>query len=82
MNSEELSEFAKEDKQKRLFGVSMGFAIFSIIWALLGIVAFIYSLVCFGKSGETSEKIVGLLLAIFFGPLYFIYLLFNKNYCR
>jgi len=82
MNSEELAYFKTKEDEKKLLGLSMGIAIFAIIWALLGIIAFIYSLVCFGKSGTSLDKIVGLLLAIFFGPLYFIYLIFNKSYCR
>ncbi len=82
MNSEELTYFKTKEDEKKLLGLSMGIAIFAIIWALLGIIAFIYSLVCFGKSGTSLDKIVGLLLAIFFGPLYFIYLIFNKSYCR
>lgn len=56
--------------------------VFMLIWVIAGIIAFVYSLVCFGRSGSTVEKILGLLLAIFFGPLYFIFLGFNKSYCR
>jgi hypothetical protein len=37
------------------------------IWIILGIAAFIMSIVCFGRSGSTSQQVVGLLLAIFFG---------------
>ena len=56
--------------------------IFLLVWMLLGLIAFIMSLVCFGRTGSLAEKIIGLLLAIFFGPLYFIFYIFNKNYCR
>ena len=56
--------------------------VFFLIWALIGIIGFMYSIYCFGKSGETLEKIVGLLLSIFFGPFFFAYLYFNKGYCR
>lgn len=55
--------------------------IFFIIWVILGICAFIYSLVCFNKSGTNIDKVVGLLISIFFGPFYFIYLLLNTAYC-
>lgn len=51
-------------------------------WVLLGIFAFLWSIICFGRSGDLGYKIVGLLLAIFFGPVYFLYLLAVKNYCR
>ena len=56
--------------------------IFVLLWGLLGLIAFIMSLICFGRSGTLIEKIIGLLLAIFFGPLYFIFYIFNKSYCR
>ena len=55
--------------------------IFALLWGLLGLIAFIMSLICFGRSGTLIEKIIGLLLAIFFGPFYFIFYMFNKNYC-
>jgi hypothetical protein len=55
---------------------------FIAIWVILGVAAFIASLVCFGKEGSGLEKAVGLLLAVFFGPLYWIYFLVAKNYCR
>ena len=56
--------------------------IFILLWALFGLIAFIMSLICFGRSGTLLEKIIGLLLAIFFGPLYFIFYIFNTKYCR
>ena len=43
------------------------------IWIILGIAAFIMSIVCFGRSGTTGQHVVGLLLAIFFGPIYFVF---------
>lgn len=56
--------------------------ILMFIWALIGIFAFIMSLICFGRSGTLLEKIIGLLLAIFFGPFYFIFYIFNSKYCK
>jgi hypothetical protein len=51
-------------------------------WVFLGILGFLWSIICFGRSGDLGYKIVGLLLAIFFGPIYFVYFLAVKNYCR
>ena len=56
--------------------------IFTIIWIALGVAAFIMSLVCFGYSGTTAQQVIGLVLAILFGPFYWIYYLVVKNYCR
>lgn len=57
-----------------------------IIWFIIGLIwagAIITSLVCIGKSGRTGEKVIGVILALFTGPLFFfIYLYFNKAYCR
>jgi hypothetical protein len=60
---------------------TVGVTIF-FIWVLLGLIAFILSLVCFARSGSILEKILGLLLAIFFGPFYFIFYAVNSGYCR
>lgn len=57
-------------------------SIFIFLWIVVGIAAFIMSIVCFGRSGSTAEHIVGLLLSIFFGPFYWIYFLAVSSYCR
>ncbi len=59
----------------------VGIGIFLIVWIIVGIIAFIVSLFCFGFSGSITEKVIGLILAIIFGPFYFIYFYLNKNYC-
>lgn len=56
--------------------------LFLVLWLLGGIAALIMSIVCFGFSGSITEKVVGLLLAFFLGPLYFIFYGVNKDYCR
>jgi hypothetical protein len=56
--------------------------IFILIWGLLGLVAFIMSLICFARSGTLLEKFMGLILAFLLGPLYFIFYGLNKQYCR
>lgn len=57
-------------------------SIFVSLWILAGIAAFVMSLVCFGRSGSTAQQVVGLLLAIFFGPLYWIYYFVVGSYCQ
>ena len=52
------------------------------LWILSGFIAFLYSLTCFGTSSTNTDKIIGVLLALCFGPFYFIYLYFNTSYCR
>ena len=36
--------------------------IFVLLWGLLGLIAFIMSLICFGRSGTLIEKIIGFFL--------------------
>jgi len=55
--------------------------IFCICWSVVGLIAFIYSLVCFGKSGSLGQNILGVVLAVLFGPFYFIYYASSKTYC-
>ena len=53
-----------------------------IVWVVLSISAGIMSLVCGGASGPGGLKAVGVLLAIFLGPFYWIfYVLAGKSYC-
>lgn len=80
----------KEDAIKKFFqanfkgaisSAGVGIIILLVVWVLAGIAAFVMSIICFGRSGSTSEKVVGVLLALLFGPFYFIYYGFNNTYC-
>lgn len=50
--------------------VTLGFV---LIWVALGFAAFIKSIYCFSKKGTMSQNILGLILAIIFGPFFFLY---------
>ena len=63
-------------------GVASFWLLFAFAWAISGLVAFVWSLVCFGRSGSGLDKAIGLLIAMFLGPIFFLYLTFNKPYCR
>jgi hypothetical protein len=71
-----------EEKAKTAFGLWLTMMIFGILWAIAGLLALLWSILCFGKSGSTGQKVAGILLAIFFGPFYFIYYWTVQNYCR
>mgnify|MGYP001377450025 FL=1 len=51
-----------------------------ILFATIG--ALIYSLICFGYSGTPMDKIIGLMIAYFLGPFYWIYYYWNPTYCK
>lgn len=68
---------------KRAAGFAAGaVGILILLWIIAGIAAFVMSLVCFGSSGSTIQHLIGLLLAIFTGPFYWIYYAVAKSYCR
>ena len=58
------------------------FLIFMSMWIIVTIYAIVKSFICAGKSGTTAEKIIGILLAIFLGPFYLIYLSSVDGYCK
>jgi flagellar basal body-associated protein FliL len=70
-----------EEEEKKSPGKIILFIIVAI-WIILGIAAFIMSIVCFGRSGSTSQHVVGLLLAILFGPIYWIFYFAVPDYCK
>lgn len=72
----------KQTKDDEETSVKFSFlALFLLVWIIAGIVAFVMSLVCFARGGSAWEKIAGFLLALFFGPFYWIYYLVSKSYC-
>jgi hypothetical protein len=53
-----------------------------IVWSGLGLFAFGLSIFCFNRSGTTAQKVLGLLLALLFGPFYLLYYRFSETYCK
>lgn len=53
-----------------------------IVWSGLGLFAFGLSIFCFGRSGTTAQKVLGLFLALLFGPFYLLYYRFSETYCK
>jgi len=58
------------------------FWIVLILWFTAGLCAFIMSFVCFAYNSENiSYNFMGLIMALFLGPIYWIYYAYNKKYC-
>ncbi len=73
----------EDKKNAAAAGLFAGFiGLIVIAWVLAGIIAFIMSIVCFGYSGSTTDHVVGLVLATFFGPFYWLFYYFAPNYCK
>ena len=51
------------------------------VWALLGVLGFITSLVCFAYDGSFMQNWVGFLTAIVMGPFYWIFYAYSDGYC-
>jgi len=70
------------EKENNKSPLKIVLTIIVILWVILGITGFIMSIVCFGRSGTSSQHVIGLLLAIFFGPIYWIFYLAVPDYCK
>ena len=68
-------------KKKHLAGGIIILFLF-LTWPLTGMIALYYAASCYGYSGSLAEKRLGLVLAIFLGPLYFIYYYLTPTYCK
>lgn len=66
---------------KVVAGTGIAVSLMAVVWALLGLVAFVWSLVCAGRMGSVTDKSLGILIAVIAGPLFFLYLKFNRGYC-
>lgn len=65
---------------KGIFG--LGITLLVVAWVLLGIAAFIHSILCAVKTPSILKGALGITLAILFGPLYFVYPLADKSFCK
>ena len=76
----------KKNKIERFAGgagiATMGVMLFVLVWMFAGVAALITSIICITKtSAAPNDNLVGLLLALFFGPFYWIYFIAKTGYC-
>ena len=57
-------------------------AAFGIVWFVFGFAGFIMSFICFGYTGNIGEKLLGLILAVVMGPVYWLYYFVSPSYCK
>lgn len=53
-----------------------------LLWLILGFIAFVMSLICFGRTGTQTQHVIGLIIAVLFGPIYFIFHYSINKYCK
>jgi hypothetical protein len=58
------------------------FGLITFVWVMIGLVAFLWSIYCFGKTGTIFQKFVGIIMAMFMGPLFFFYYRYSPTYCK
>jgi hypothetical protein len=58
------------------------FGLITFVWVMIGLVAFLWSIYCFGKTGTIFQKIIGIIMAMFMGPLFFFYYRYSPTYCK
>lgn len=51
------------------------------IWFIAGLLGFLMSIACFGFNGSVADKFLGVLLVLVIGPFYWLYFIYNSNYC-
>ena len=78
----QINVYTNDQEKDNKSSLKIVISIIIAIWVILGITGFIMSIVCFGRSGTTTQHVVGLLLSIFFGPIYWIFYLAVPDYCK
>ena len=58
------------------------FGLFAFVWVMLGLIAFLWSIYCFGKTGTIFQKFIGIIMSMFMGPLFFFYYRYSPTYCK
>jgi hypothetical protein len=57
-------------------------ALLVLIWIISGFAAFIASFVWLFYNSSIGDKIAGLVMALFAGPFYWLFYIYNMNYCN
>jgi len=72
----------REAKKVSTFGGLIVFVVLIMwLWVIAGLLGFLTSLVCFGFNGSISDKFLGLIIVLLIGPFYWLYFIYNSNYC-
>lgn len=53
-----------------------------ILWIIASVSAFVMSIRCFKHSGSPAQHTLGVTIFAIFGPFYWLYYIFTKDYCR
>ena len=72
----------KKETEKETKTTIQIFGLITFAWVMIGLIAFLWSIYCFGKTGTIFQKFVGIIMAMFMGPLFFFYYRYSPTYCK
>lgn len=67
--------------KNKLKTISLFVSIFTLLWFLTGLLGWLMSIYCFKYNKTKIENVVGILIATFLGPFYWLYYIYMQNYC-
>ncbi len=71
---------------EHISGITLIFVIFifilALMWFIAGFAAFIAGIVCLFYNSSIQDKVLGLIFGIIAGPFYWIFYIYNLNYCN
>ncbi len=81
-DDEDDTENFEMEKSSKMSDREKLMTLFKLFWVISGLAAFVMSLVCTTTHSTPMQKTGGILLAIFFGPFYWIYFFMSDSYCK
>ena len=76
------TEIEIDNSSTPFFIYSIWLGLLVLIWIISGFVAFLASFVCLFYNSSIGDKMAGLVLALFAGPFYWLFYIYNSNYCK
>ena len=78
IEKKELDDGTNKNKLKT---IAIFVSIFTLLWFLTGLLGWLMSIYCFKYNKTKIENVVGILIATFLGPFYWLYYIYMQNYC-
>lgn len=78
IEKKELDDGRNKNKLKT---IALFVSIFTLLWFLTGLLGWLMSIYCFKYNKTKIENVVGILIATFLGPFYWLYYIYMQNYC-
>lgn len=70
-----------KNNENKFLTMSLFVFIFTLLWFLTGLFGWLMSIYCFNYNKTKIQNVVGILIATFLGPFYWLYYIYMQNYC-